>query len=96
MSATRKLWHFATPALDSVLRPRSTGPRSIVDRTRNVPCPGIEPSLALPQAWRTDGGHRTSHRCSRKLCTVPRTLVRSARFLIRSYFALSSKPSFNY
>jgi len=84
MSATRKLWNFATSTSDSVLRPRSTGPRSIADRTRNLPCPGIEPSLALPQVWRTDGGHRTSHRCSRKLRRVPRTLVRSARFLIRS------------
>jgi hypothetical protein len=36
MSAARKLRHFATPASDSVSRPRSTGYSCIADRTRNM------------------------------------------------------------
>jgi hypothetical protein len=43
---------------------RSTGHSSIADRTRNLLHSGIGPSLALPEVWRTDGGHRTTHRCS--------------------------------
>src|SRR5438094_576708 len=43
---------------------RSTGHSSSADRTRNLPRPEIGPSLALPQVWRTHGGHRTTYRCS--------------------------------
>src|SRR6202162_5527894 len=42
---------------------RCTGYGSFADGTRN-PRPGIAPSLALPQVWRTDGGHRTTYRSS--------------------------------
>ena len=43
---------------------RSTGHSSITDRTGNLHHPGIGPALALPQVWRTDGGHRTTYCCS--------------------------------
>jgi hypothetical protein len=42
---------------------RCPGYGSCTDGTRNHR-PGIAPSLALPQVWRTDGGHRTTYRCS--------------------------------
>ena len=42
---------------------RSTGHSSFADGTRNHR-PGIRPALALPQVWWTDGGHRTTYRCS--------------------------------
>ena len=42
---------------------RCTGHRSNADRTGNLPS-RIGPSLALPQLWRTHGGHRTTYRCS--------------------------------
>jgi hypothetical protein len=43
---------------------RSTRHSLIADRSRNLSRPGIRPSLALPQVWRTDGGHRTTYCCS--------------------------------
>ena len=43
---------------------RSTRHSSIADRTRDLHHPRIGPSLALPKLWRTDGGHRTTYRCS--------------------------------
>jgi hypothetical protein len=43
---------------------RSTGHSSIPDRTGNFHHPGIGPALALPQVWRSDGGHRTTYGCS--------------------------------
>ena len=39
-----------------------TVPSQIEPETSNHP--GIGPSLALPQVWRTHGGHRTTYRCS--------------------------------
>jgi len=42
---------------------RSTGHSSDADRTGNLHS-RIGPSLALPQVWRTHGGHRTTYRCS--------------------------------
>jgi len=55
MKATRNLRHFATPASDSVSRPRTTEHSFIAERTRNLPCQESNPLLGLPQVWRTDG-----------------------------------------
>jgi hypothetical protein len=43
---------------------RRTGHLPITDRTGNLCPPGIASTLALPQVWRTNAGHRTTHCCS--------------------------------
>src|SRR5439155_24924140 len=42
----------------------STQHSFIPDQTGNFHRSGIATSLALPQVWRTDGGHRTTYCCS--------------------------------
>jgi hypothetical protein len=36
---------------------------AIADRTRSLPCPGTEPTLALSQVRRPHGGHRETYGC---------------------------------
>ena len=56
---------------------------AIADRTRSLPCPGTEPTLALSQMWRKDGDHRETYCCP--TLTPLSTLSPRSRRMIRQF-----------
>ena len=67
---------------------------ALADRSKNLPCPRTEPTLALSQMWRPHGDHRETYGCPdpTPFSTLPRRSPRMIRQFRSPLLGASHQP----